>query len=230
MNQRRSPSWPALTSDQERGWMRAVYIERFLEDPATEIPLRKLRERYLARLAAGQTGATLVAATLPECEQVAATLLRLPAIADDIFSWLHWGRNKPADTALAAARSVIAAFSTPSPTGMGGYGPVIADTRLTVEDEWNPAREPRAAASRRLIRRIEDEMDRLEKLADAVGYHVLDTRPNGTRDIGWLVAHVRDGQTYRAIADRHDGQLGEDAVGRAVRRTAGLIGIVDPEV
>jgi len=228
---RRSPTWPALTPAQERGWMRAVYIERFLEDPTTWARLGELRERYLDRLGTGQPAPLVVEATLADCEQLAAAVLRLPDIAADILAWLYWSRDKPANRALAASGSVIAAFSTPSPTGFGGYGPAVTDTRLVIEDTWNPAQEPREAARRRLVQRIEAELDQIETHAEGLGYRILDSRPNGPRDVGWLVERVRDGRTYRAIADRygaHGEPLGEDAVRHAVQQVAALVGI-NPE-
>lgn len=260
MSRRRAPR-PALTSEQQRGFARAAYVSRFLDDGGEAI-----RDR-LARLRDGQAGRatwlpSLAAlrycpadpadgALMAECEAIAA-MFRLPDLADNIYGWLLDTRTMSRTDAIGEAPSFLAAFSAVRAvigdvetrrierTGIGGRRIMHVDRqpilRLELVTTWEPDREARRDAEKRIVGLLRDqiraELDRIEGHAESIGYTFRDTRPNAARDIEWLVWRVRDGLSWRQIADRlletsaeNDPVPSERAIRMAVTDMAGLVSV-----
>lgn len=104
--------------------------------------------------------------------------------------------------------------------------------RIQFEDEWDPQRESRAAARKRLGARadheIQAELDRLTADAEAKGYRFVDQSPKLKRDLDWLFELMAKGATVEDLAvrtGRGDPVDAEGAVARAVQRIAERAGI-----
>ena len=260
MNRRRAPR-PALTSEQERGFARAAYVLRFLDggEEAIRDRLARLRDGQTVRAMWPPSLAALRycpadpadGALVAECETIAA-MFRLPDLADNIYGWLLDTRTMSRTDAIGEAPAFLTAFSTVRAvigdvetrrierTGIGGRRIMHVDRqpilRLELVTTWEPDREARRDAEKRIVGLLRDqiraELDRIEDHAESIGYTFRDTRPNAARDIEWLVWRVRDGLSWRQIADRlpetgaeNDLALSERAIQMAVTvmvRTLGL--------
>jgi hypothetical protein len=112
--------------------------------------------------------------------------------------------------------------------------------RIVVIDEWDPLREPRATARKRL-RGLADgqilrELDRLASDAEAKGYRFVDTEPALERDLDrlyrlmtkrtTLADLVAASQTGPEVAETDDTALkAEVAVSQSIRRIAKRAGV-----
>lgn len=110
--------------------------------------------------------------------------------------------------------------------------------RLVLECIFDPRREPRTTARKRLLsdaaRLIDSELDRLTRQAEDAGYIFEDTAPQRRRHVRWLFERMALGRTCQQIASREadrrqerreDGWLDPSVVSRSTGRVAKRIGV-----
>jgi hypothetical protein len=103
--------------------------------------------------------------------------------------------------------------------------------RIVVIDEWDPTREPRATARKRLRAladtKIRDELDRLTADAEAKGYRFLDRAPALNRDLDRLFQLMIKGATVADLIAESPGDpfKVEAAVRRSIQRIARRTGV-----
>jgi hypothetical protein len=105
-----------------------------------------------------------------------------------------------------------------------GGGRPDAKDRLYVEldDAWDPREERAAHARKRLMRaignRIDSEMERIARRAEAMGYEFHDTRPKEPEHLRWLFERVALKRTYGEIARKYlDSWALADTVSNAIK-------------
>ena len=102
--------------------------------------------------------------------------------------------------------------------------------RIDIVDEWDPWREPRAAARKRLLRlashKIQEALDRLTGDAIAKGYRFPDTSPALERDLGRLAQLMTGRATLDELIERAPGTRDpESAVTKSIERIAERAGV-----
>ena len=197
---------PALLDWQERGFLRWALLEHYEDDDDFRRNLRTLAlpggddQDYVAELAA-RYGLDRLKADEHHGDGIAL-----------LQGWVRASRRFGMELPLSTA---------------AGFGGAVA--QVAVEDRivWDPAREPRPHARRRLLAQIDALLARSEAKAIEHGYLSLDTAPRLKEHVEWTYLYLR-GQSYQEIAAaastvRHYEARG---VAIAVRRMAERIGLV----
>lgn len=159
------------------------------------------------------------------CRSQQATDREIPAA--QLTRWLYGGEFV-AEIGEVVGRSV---------TDFGDFRAIDEQVRPIVrirfEDEWDPLREPRSSARKRLLAaakgKIQEELDRLTEDARSKGYKFVDRAPRSARDLDWLAELMTGRSTVDELIEREsadDPSLKADVrVARAVRRMAKRAGV-----
>jgi hypothetical protein len=120
--------------------------------------------------------------------------------------------------------------------GVTAVDPVVRPiVHIAFDDEWDPERQRRSDARRRLMQRaakeIRRELDRLQEDAEAKGYVFTDARPMLERDVDWLFqlmtgrATLVDISARTARETRRRRKTVESGVHQSVHRIAKRAGV-----
>jgi hypothetical protein len=101
--------------------------------------------------------------------------------------------------------------------------------RISITDEWNPEREPRSTARKRLRARadaaIREELDRLTADAEGKGYRFTDSSPALGRDIDRLFRLMTGRVGVETLVDEADDAKAEAGIVKSVTRVARRTGV-----